>query len=68
MQVKWTNFKDIQLKKGFYATALTEEINNQIISIEFSNGNNLNIEPTQKISSEPFEDAGAALEWAISLD
>lgn len=70
MQVKWTNIKDIQLKKGFYVTSSKEDSDkeNEIISVEFSDGTILNIEPTQEISSEPFEDASSALQWAISLD
>tara|TARA_Y100001960_G_scaffold192652_1_gene201671 strand:+ start:13201 stop:13413 length:213 start_codon:yes stop_codon:yes gene_type:complete len=70
MQIKWTNIKNIQLKKGFYATSTKEgsDKENEIISIEFSDGIILNIEPTQEISSEPFEDTSSALQWAISLD
>lgn len=70
MKVKWTNYKNIQLKKGFYVTSSKEDSDkdSEIISIEFSDGIILNIEPTQEISSEPFENASSALEWAISLD
>lgn len=70
MEIKWTNFKNIQLKKGFYVTSSRKDSDkdNEIISVEFSDGMILNIDPSQDISSEPFEDASSALEWAILLD